>query len=276
MKTSWGTSIKDLTAPEAHFLVHGPPSKLGNASEAFEKSILELVGRGWLSIRESPQALQTQLDVRFIRGKRTGAPQERPLLAAFALFEKGFSEGWAPDDGLPGFVLWRLLNAHYGSLSSFADAEVMTSLRDRNLYERSGTGLIGMFLRGGWRRTRTGDRLRVEVQDTLAQARQKFPGWVREKPEKALEFLERSGAIMVLVPSIYPEISSLAGVHRVNRAKEGSEDPEWIDLEIFDLLAALSEVLSTMRKSYSDGSGEGAGFGGMWLGDGGDSGDVGS
>jgi hypothetical protein len=141
-------------------LLQGPPAKLGNGGEALKLSILELVGRGWLGVRESPETLRSQPDLRFIRAKRAGVPEDRPLFAAFRLFDEGFPGNWAPDDGLPGFALWKGLEERYGDTGGYAQMEVLPSLRARDLYERTGSGLIGTLLRGGWRRAQSGNRLR--------------------------------------------------------------------------------------------------------------------
>ena len=264
METEQSLSIKDLTASEAYVLLHGPSGLFGSSGEVFEKSILELVGGGWLRTRESPEALGAYPGVRFILGKRADVPKDRPLFAAFSLFFESFSNGWAPDDGLPGFALWRALSTRYGKPSNYANMEVMPSLHARGLYERAGSGLVGTLLRGGWQRTRAGDQLSAEIQDSLSEAQEKFPGWVREDPVRASEFLEHTGVVMLLLPSLYAEVSRLSD-GRIDRASKGSRR---LDPETFELLSALSEVLDKARKSDS-GWGDGTGsFGGMGLGGG--------
>lgn len=270
METTQRTSIKDLTAPEAYILLHGSPSKLGNGGQAFKLAILELVGRGWLGVREPPETLRSQSDVRLLRGKRTDAPEDRTLFAAYRLVDDCFSAGWAPDDGLPGFALWKGFGERYSGSAGYAQMEVLPSLRARGMYERAGSGLLGVLLRGGWRRTETGDQVQARLRDTLSEAEESFSSWVREDTRKALEFIGHSGVAVLLLPSLYTEIARLpdGGVDGT------SSSSEKIEPQVFNLLAALSGVLDGASRYYSDGwGGGGTGFGGFGgLGFGGDGG----
>ena len=207
MRTAHNTTIKDLNASEAHILVHGLPGRFKGGYEVFEQSVLELVGRGWLGVRESLGTLKSQSGIRFIHGKRDDVPKDWPLFATFRLFNEGFSGDWATEDGLPVFMLWRALDDRYGGPNGYVDMEVLPPLRARGLYERSGSGIISMLMRGGWRRTRAGDRLRGELQNLLSEARESFTIWVSKEPGKALDFFESSGATLLLLPSLYDEIA---------------------------------------------------------------------
>ena len=262
------TTIKDLTAPEIHVLAHGPPGRFRDGYEAFEQAVLELVGHGWLSVRELPGILRSQSDVRFIRGKRDDVPEDGPLFAAFRLFNEGFSKGWAPDDGLPVFVLWQALDDRCGGSNSYVDMEVLPSLRARGLYELSDSGIIGMLMRGGWRRTQDGDQLRGELQSLLSEARRGFSSWVREEPVKALGFLERSGAAMLLLPSLYDEVARLPGVH----VGGTGSTPGGLGPEVFELLSVVFGALDGSGRRHSDdwrgGTTGLGGFGGIGSGGG--------
>ena len=274
MRIAHNTTIKDLNASEAHILVHGPPERFKSGYEVFEQSVLELVGRGWLDVRESPETLKSQSGIRFIRGKRDDVPKDWPLFATFRLFNEGFSGDWAPEDGLPVFMVWRALDDRYDGPDGYVDMEVLPSLRARGLYERSGSGIISMLMLGGWRRTRAGDRLRGELQNLLSEAQENFAIWVSKEPGKALDFFESSGVTLLLLPSLYDEVARLPSV----RADETRPTPGELDPEVFRLLSAVFGVLDGSGRPHSDDWGGGyTGLGGLvGIGSGGDGGgDVG-
>lgn len=68
---------------------------------------------------------------------------------------------------------------------------------------------------------------------------------------------------MLLLPSMYTEVSRLAGARD---AVGADKSPGSLDPEAFESLSELSEALAIARRNYSDGWGEGTGFFGGGLG----------
>jgi hypothetical protein len=258
MDTDGAVSIRDLTAPEAHVLLQGPPGRLNNGNEPFKMAVLELVLRGWLDVRETLGELRSQPEVRFIRGKRADVPEHRPLFAAFRIFDAGFAGGWAPDDGLPGFVLWRDLAKRYGGSKGYARLEVLPSLRARGLFERD-SGLIGTLLRGGWRRTLAGNRLREQLLRTLSEAQGPPPERAQENRARVLNAPDTVVATILTQPVPHEDVAGLAA------ANAGSSNlSKGLGPETFELISAVSGALERASKSYPGGwRGDGTGSGGL-------------
>ncbi len=276
MDTDRAAIIQDLTVPEAHVLLQGPPGRLNNCNELFKVAILELVLRGWLDVRETLEELRSRPEVRFIRGKRADVPEHRPLFAAFRIFDGGFAGGWAPDDGLPGFVLWRDLAERYGDSTGYARLEVLPALRARGLCDRD-SGLIGMLLRGGWRWTLSGDRLREQLLCTLSEAQYPSPEWAHENRARTLKAPDTAVAMILAQPAPHEDVAGLA------EANTGSSGPsKRLGPETLELISAVSGALERASKSYpggwrGDGTGSSGlgGLGGEGSGGGGDGGSAG-
>jgi hypothetical protein len=208
----------ELSAPESGVLLWGPQTRSG---EALKLALLELVVRQVLrleSVRERRLAIFSRTVTVLAPGPGRDQPSGRTL--------RGVLEATPPartyPDGTTGAAVaqWaRAVVARYQRSGGYAQAEVLPALEQRGLYRRERYRRLGLFEASRWTLTPEGMSALAELKALLDQARALFGLGTLADPAAVRSHFERTGAAVLLLPGLFPQIRLRQG-----QGPEGTTD----------------------------------------------------
>ena len=195
----------ELSAPESGVLLWGPETRSG---EALKLALLELVVRQVLrlvSVRERRLVIFSKTVSLLAPGPGRDRPSGRTL--------RGVLDATPPSrtypDGTVGATVarWaRTVVARYQRDGGYVQAEVLPALEERGLYRRERYRRLGLFAASRWALTAEGLTALAELKALMENARALFGLGTLVDPDSVRAHFERTGAAILLLPGLFPQI----------------------------------------------------------------------
>jgi hypothetical protein len=279
-ESEWPATRWQLTAPESFVLLNGTGS---SGSEAFKLGVMELVGRGALSIGTATEGRFRHRQVTLLRdGGHPVAPRERVLEAIWSIYRRTPSDSYG--DGQHGAQIEdvaRTAVQQYAKLGRFVSAEVVPALVERGLYERKEGRILWIIPTTKYEPTADGHAARAELERLLTLGRERV---VDGDSSYALQYASLAGAAVLLQPDLLPQMrrarsdaaSSDTGVAATDYDDDDGGGFDFGGFELPDFgggfdaaLDAIDSALDSAFDSVGGDSGGGGGDGGGGDGGGG-------
>lgn len=288
-----GTPTKtwSFNAPESYVILHGPNA---NGTAVFQQALVELLARGTIALTRVVDPAHRRRELVILQPGPRPAPPEEPALASLWLLYGGtpfrsFADG---QTGVPLNEVVKAARKKYRVLEGYVAEEVLPNLIERGLFEiKIGRRLFIWKVRR-IEYTPAGENVKADLAGRLELGEEQFGHWVDHEPGRARAYLASTGAGLLLMPALFPDLRRL-GQSTPGQTTTGADSLSWSaprdgdghpdavpwSLDHLDLgtgldpgiLTAIDSMISSVDSAIS-GDGGGGGDSGGGDGGGGDGG----